>query len=594
MKSFRAARSVIALAWRVARGDLAVLCLTSTATGLTLPVVVWLTKRIINDIASGHGTGLLAGHWIGTAAILGLCFSGLRMFQGLQACRQRSLSETINVHAESNYLRVAAGVDLSYLEDPARRDQMAQAAKSLGGRMATIIQGLAGFWSSILTSAGMLWILLAIDPWLVLLALAFVLVNVPQQRFQALAFHNLYDQFSNKDRQIAYVRFLLTECRPGKEVRAYGLAPHLLWRHRELAAEWSAKVGRMARVQGRWVLGMGLAGAAVMCAAYLIAISGAAAGTITVGGVAAVIGALGGLTGQLAAMSSGLATVGESARFVDDYLKFVGQSPRRQPAPADSSAVPDRLSGGIVFDDVHFSYPGAGGPALRGLSLKIDDGELLAIVGGNGAGKTTLIKLLLRFYDPDHGTIRLGGADLRQTDPEEVRSRIGVLFQDFVTYNFKIRDNIAFGRIERTPTDHAISIASRAAQLSPVIERWPEGLDSRVGQLLHGGHDMSGGELQRLALARLIYRGAEIWVLDEPTSGLDVESEAAVFAEVRNLLHGRIGIIISHRFSTVRMADKIAVMTRGRIAELGTHEELIARRGHYSRLFEMQSSAYSG
>jgi ATP-binding cassette, subfamily B, bacterial len=224
--------------------------------------------------------------------------------------------------------------------------------------------------------------------------------------------------------------------------------------------------------------------------------------------------------------------------------------------------------------------------------LRISRGELLALVGENGAGKSTLVKLLMRFYDPQKGSVRIGGVDLRDVDPDDLRHRIGVLFQDYATYELSIRENVVMGRPDAEVRDERVAQALRDARSEWLVRKMKKGLDSRVGRLFEGGHDLSGGEWQRLALARLMYRAADIWILDEPTSSLDPEAEAGIFAELKANLKGRIGIVISHRFSTVRIADRIAVVADGRVTELGTHEQLLRANGRYAQLFELQAAGY--
>jgi ATP-binding cassette subfamily B protein len=216
----------------------------------------------------------------------------------------------------------------------------------------------------------------------------------------------------------------------------------------------------------------------------------------------------------------------------------------------------------------------------------------MALVGENGAGKSTLVKLLLRFYDADQGSVRVGGVDLKDMDPEALRSRIGVLFQDYASYELSVRENVMMGRPDGGGNDDQVLEALRNSRSEWLVKKMPNGLDSKVGRLFEGGHDLSGGEWQRLALARIMYRDADIWILDEPTSSLDPEAEAAIFAELKENLKGRIGIVISHRFSTVRIADRIAVIADGQVTELGTHDELLRAAGRYAQLFELQAAGY--
>ena len=277
--------------------------------------------------------------------------------------------------------------------------------------------------------------------------------------------------------------------------------------------------------------------------------------------------------------------------FLDDYFSFLSIEPL-VPVPSKPSSIPEIQVQGIEFNNVSFTYPGGTGAALTGLNLHIRKGELMALVGENGAGKSTLIKLLLRFYDVQEGSVSIGGINVKDIAPEELRNRIGVLFQDYATYELSVRENVVIGRPNGTPDDVKVIKALQDARSEWLVNRMPNGLDSKVGRLFEGGHDLSGGEWQRLALARIMYRNADIWILDEPTSSLDPEAEAAIFAELKENLQGRIGIVISHRFSTVRIADRIAVIDDGSVKELGTHKELIAAGKRYAQLFELQASGY--
>ncbi|MGH9578456.1 MAG: ABC transporter ATP-binding protein, partial [Terriglobales bacterium] len=315
------------------------------------------------------------------------------------------------------------------------------------------------------------------------------------------------------------------------------------------------------------------------------------AGTIDPGGIVLVIGAFTTVSGALDQVASTFVSVDQHTTFLDDYFSFLAIEPL-VPVPAQPRSIPSRLDKGVEFDDVSFSYPGGTEPAIAGLNLHIRNGELIALVGENGAGKSTLVKLLLRFYDADQGSVRVGGVNVKDLDPEVLRSRIGVLFQDYASYELSIRENVVMGRPDGKIDDERVMEALRNARSEWLLKKMPKGLDSKVGRLFEGGHDLSGGEWQRLALARIMYRDADIWILDEPTSSLDPEAEAAIFAELKENLKGRIGIVISHRFSTVRIADRIAVVADGRITELGTHEELHAAEGRYAQLFELQAAGY--
>ena len=314
-------------------------------------------------------------------------------------------------------------------------------------------------------------------------------------------------------------------------------------------------------------------------------------GSINPGGVVLVIGAFTSVSGTLSNISSTFVAVDQHTTFLEDYFSFLSVDPLL-PVPAKPQIFDEGIVDGIEFKNVSFSYPGGTEPALKGLNLSIKRGELLALVGENGAGKSTLVKLLLRFYDAQEGSVMVGGIDVKEMKPEELRNRIGVLFQDFVSYELTVRENVMMGRPNGKADDEDVIKALRDSRSEWLVKKMQNGLDSKVGRLFEGGHDLSGGEWQRLALARIMYRNADIWILDEPTSSLDPEAEAAIFAELKENLKGRIGIVISHRFSTVRIADRIAVIEDGRVTELGTHEQLLAAKNRYAALFEIQASGY--
>ena len=335
----------------------------------------------------------------------------------------------------------------------------------------------------------------------------------------------------------------------------------------------------------------GIVTGTILALAYVFVAVRGIEGTISPGAVVLVVGAFTSVSGTLGKISSTFVAVDQHTTFLDDYFSFLAIK-TLLPVPATPRSIPEDSIDEIEFDDVGFTYPGGTEPAVAGLNLHIRKGELMALVGENGAGKSTLIKLLLRFYDVEQGSVKIGGIDVKEMDPQELRNRIGVLFQDYANYELSVRENVMMGRPNGVTDDTKVIKALQDSRSEWLVSKMANGLDSKVGRLFEGGHDLSGGEWQRLALARIMYRNADIWILDEPTSSLDPEAEAAIFAELKENLKGRIGIVISHRFSTVRIADRIAVIDDGRVTELGTHEELIAAGNRYAELFELQASGY--
>lgn len=276
---------------------------------------------------------------------------------------------------------------------------------------------------------------------------------------------------------------------------------------------------------------------------------------------------------------------------MDNLFSFLSLEPQMARAP-HPVAVPERLQRGLEFRNVSFRYPGRDDWALRDVNLTIAPGEKLALVGPNGAGKTTLIKLLTRLYDPTEGQILLDGVDLRDYEPEELRHRIGVIFQDFVKYQLTARENVGFGQIDRLDDAPRVADAAARGGADEVVAELPQGMDTMLGRWFSEGFELSGGQWQKIALSRAFMRDGEVLVLDEPTAALDAEREYEIFQRFRELTEGKIAVLISHRFSTVRMADRIAVIAGGRITELGSHAELVALGGTYARLFEMQAEGY--
>jgi len=425
----------------------------------------------------------------------------------------------------------------------------------------------------------------------VILAVASAAISLALEARITLRLCDLFYKETPEEREREYLGDLLVQPRMTKEVRAYVLADYLLGRHHRLSEELFAFRKRMYRAGSNISTLTGLLTGTTLAIAYLFVAQQGAAGTIGAGGVVLVIGAFTSVSATLTQISATFAAVDQHTTFLDDYFSFLAIEPLVTVRTQAQTLPPGRITG-IEFENVTFSYPGGTEPAVSGLNLHIRPGELLALVGDNVAGKSTLVKLLLRFYDPSAGSIRIGGVDLRSVDPETLRSRIGVLFQDYASYELSVRENVILGRPEAARDDTRVLEALADARSVWLVKKMPKGLDSKVGRLFEGGHDLSGGEWQRLALARIMYRDADIWILDEPTSSLDPEAEAAIFAELKENLKGRIGIVISHRFSTVRIADRIAVIADGHVTELGSHEELLQAQGRYAQLFELQAAGY--
>jgi ATP-binding cassette subfamily B protein len=555
------------------------------------PIAVYLGAVLVNRIASAR---LQALGWQDVLPIiLGLwAATGVQRAIGAYMGYGRNLFvRRVQLEAERRLLEQASKVDLGHFDNSDWHDRLARAKRDVSWRPGDLTWSVLGLSGNIVTIVLMAGLLASLHWVLVFLALMAAILSLVLERRVTARLYEFFYKETPEEREREYLGDLLVQPRTTKEIRAYVLADYLLGRHRDRSEELYRQRELMYRSGTRVSLLTGLVTGTALALAYLFVAIEGVSGTIDPGGVVLVIGAFTSVSGTLGNISSTFVAVDQHTTFLEDYFSFLAVG-RLIPVAERPREVPNTFEAGIEFDNVTFTYPGGTEPAVKDLDLHIRGGELIALVGENGAGKSTLIKLLLRFYDPSDGAIRVGGADLRELDPESWRSRIGVLFQDFASYELSVRENVRMGRPGQIADDGKVLSALEDARSDWLLKKMPKGLDAKVGRLFEGGHDLSGGEWQRLALARIMYRDADIWILDEPTASLDPEAEAAIFAELKEILRGRIGIVISHRFSTVRIADRIAVIEDGKVSELGTHEELLKARGRYAHLFELQAAGY--
>jgi ATP-binding cassette subfamily B protein len=584
-------RKGMALAWAASPRSLLRYSLMGMASATMPPIAVFLGASLVNRIAEARVQSL--GFKDLLPIVIGLWMAaGVQRAVGAYMGYGRNLFvRRVQLEAERRLLAQASKVDIGHFDNSDWHDRLARAKRDVSWRPGDLTWSVLGLSGNIVTIVLMASLLASLHYLLVILALAAAALSLALERQITSRLYEFFYKETPEEREREYMGDLLAQSRTTKEIRAYVLADYLLGRHGKLSEDLFKQREQMYRSATRISLLTGLVTGTTLALAYAFVAVQGVAGAIDPGGVVLVIGAFTSVSGTLGQISSTFVAVDQHTTFLDDYFSFLSIEPL-VPAPAKPRSVPNRLSDGIEFDNVTFSYPGGTEPAVAGLSLRIRSGELIALVGENGAGKSTLVKLLLRFYDADQGSVRVGGVDLKDLNPETLRSRIGVLFQDYASYELTIRDNVVMGRPDVEVNDERVMEALRDSRSEWLVKKMSNGLDSKVGRLFEGGHDLSGGEWQRLALARIMYRDADIWILDEPTSSLDPEAEAAIFAELKENLRGRIGIVISHRFSTVRIADRIAVIADGRVTELGAHEELLAAEGRYAQLFELQAAGY--
>ena len=555
------------------------------------PVTVWLGAVLVDKIAESKLHPLEFNDLLPILIGLWVAFIIQRTIGSYIGYGRNLYVRRVELEAERRLLAKASKVDLGHFDNSDWHDRLARAKRDVSWRPGDLTWSVLGLSGNIITIILMAGLLASLNWLLVVLALATSLLSLLIESRVTTRLYKYFYQETPEERERNYIGDLLIQPRTTKEIKAYVLADYLLGKHKNISDQLFKQRAKMYQSGVRISMISGLVTGTTLALAYLFVALRGVEGTIEPGGVVLVIGAFSSVAGALGMISSTFVAVDQHTRFLDDYFSFL-KIEALIPVPAKPLTLPEGKIDGISFQNISFHYPGGHGEAVENLSLNIRSGELMALVGENGAGKSTLVKLLLRFYDVQKGAVKIGGVDVKDMDPETLRSRIGVLFQDYATYELSVRENVMLGWPYDKADDEKVMKALKDSRSEWLVKKMANGLDSKVGRLFEGGHDLSGGEWQRLALARIMYRNADIWILDEPTSSLDPEAEASIFAELKENLKGRIGIVISHRFSTVRIADRIAVIDEGHIKELGTHHELLTAGNTYARLFELQASGY--
>ena len=500
------------------------------------------------------------------------------------------LSERFTNATSVRLMEHAATLDLEDFEDSELQDSLDRARRQTMGRM-TLMTQLFGQAQDAVTVVSFAAGLVVYAPWLIVLLLVALLpAFIGEAHFNALNY-SLNFAWTPERRELEYVRQTGASVETAKEVKIFGLSGFLIARYRRLADGFYAANRKLAIGRAGWGSLLTALGTLGYYVAYAYIAWRTVRGEFSIGDLTFLAGSFRRLRNLLEGLLTGFSTVAGQALYLDDLYSFFEIEPEIV-SPPDPKPFPVPIREGFVFEDVGFRYPGAERWAVRNLSVHLRAGEVLALVGENGAGKTTLVKLLARLYDPDEGRILLDGVDLREYDLDVLRSQVGVIFQDFGRYHLTAADNIAVGRIEAREDRERIRQAARRSLADEVIERLPQGYDQVIGKRFRTGVDLSGGEWQKVAIARAYMRDAQLLILDEPTAALDARAEFEVFQRFKDLSADKTAVLISHRFSSVRMADRILVMNEGRFEALGTHEELMAQRGRYAELFELQAAGY--
>jgi len=590
------------LIWRTSRLLTLSTLLLRFVRALVPVVTLYIGKLIIDEVILLAGlpgapstltewlaSGLLArlGWLLGIELILAIVAD---LLGRLVSLIDSLLSEKFTNATSIRLMEHAATLDLEDFEDSELQDRLDRARRQTMGRT-TLMTQLFGQAQDLLTIATFAAGLIFYAPWLIpLLLIALVPAFLGEAHFNAQSYSLNYSRTPER-RELDYVRQTGASVETAKEVKIFGLNSFLIQRYLRLATDFYHANRRLAVRRAAWGSALTSIGTIGYYVAYAYIVWRTLAGEFTIGDLTFLAGSFRRLRNLLESMLIGFSQMAGQALYLDDLFSFFEIEPEIR-SPVNPRAFPKPIREGFVFDDVGFRYPGADRWAVRHLSFTLQPGEVLALVGENGAGKTTLVKLLSRLYDPDEGTILLDGHDLREYDLDEVRANMGVIFQDFVRYQMTAAENIAVGSIGEIADRDRIMDAARRSLAHEMIERLPGGYDQMVGKRFRSGVDLSGGEWQKIAIARAYMRDAQLLILDEPTAALDARAEFEVFQRFKELSHRRSAVLISHRFSSVRMADRILVMADGEIEAVGTHEELLAQRGRYAELFELQAAGY--
>jgi len=576
------------------RGALAIGALTLVAA-LLPAALAWVGKLIVDGVVTAARSGAPADRERVLALVLlelGLMAANLvvgRLLGLLRELLRTHLGNRIN----EAILEKALSLELRHFEDASVYDKMQNARREASSRPLSLVMQAFAVGQNAVTLAALSALLWHLSPWsVVVIVAASVPAFVAEARLSAESFR-VNTWRAPEGRRLNYLEWILTRDSHVKEVKLFDLGPLVLSRYRELFRKFFDEDRRLAFRRLAYGIAFGLLSLAAFYGMYVLVAGRAARGEITVGDMTLYLVVFRQGQSSFQGILTSIGAMYEDSLYMSNLFAYLaiptlGEAPRAVPP----LTVPRGRPLEIVFDDVSFRYPGRAEWALERVSLRLAPGEKLGLVGENGAGKSTLVKLLLRLYDPTEGRVLYGGVDIRDMDPRDLRSRIGAVFQDFVRYQFTAAENIGLGSPEHVNDRVRVEEAARRAGALSLIEALPSGLDTVLGGWFEAGHEISAGQWQKLAVARAFMRDAEVLVLDEPTASIDAEAEHELFQKFRSLAAERTAIVISHRFSTVRIADRIAVLKAGRLEELGTHRELLERGGRYAHLFSLQAAGY--
>ncbi|MBV9769517.1 MAG: ABC transporter ATP-binding protein [Bryobacterales bacterium] len=580
---------VLRLVWEAAPAVVSTGIALRVISALIPLAILAVTKAIINILEAKH-TGTIPPQmwWLLTAEFL-LAAANLVLGRSIDYTDAR-LADEFTREVSLRLIQHATKLDLATFEDPGFHDVLERARQQATDRIG-MLNSMGRLLLQSITLVSLSVGVIFYYPWVFVLLVACIVPALMGESHFAFLGYALAHEITPVRREVDYLRIIGTSKENAKEVKLFGLGGHLHDRYAALTGHIIGKNIKLTRRRLLWGSVFAVIGSLGYYGSYVFLVLQALRGRIDVATFIFLTGAIAGSSAQLQGVFSLFSHISDQALFLTDLVEFLKVEPNIQSRP-NALPAPRSMQEGFDFRSVSFHYPGSSRLILKNLNFRLNPGEHIALVGENGQGKTTLVKLLARLYDPTDGVIYLDGVDLRDYSVEDLHKEIGVIFQDFVRYDMLARMNIGVGRIDSADNDEALWTAAKKSGADSLLGRLPNGLDQMLGRRFEGGVDLSGGEWQKFALARAYLRDAQVLILDEPTAALDAVAESEVFARFADLSRGKMALLISHRFSTVRTSDRIVVLEGGQIHEEGTHEQLVASGGRYASLFELQAASY--
>jgi ATP-binding cassette subfamily B protein len=591
MSALRNVRPLIRMVWETSPSLVLASAVFRLLRALLPLAMLWVSKLIIDAVVGwiSRGSGSLPAIWKLVALELALAIASDVLGRANTLC-DSLLGDRFTNRVSVKLMEHATKLDLAQFEDPVFYDKLDRARRQTTGRLG-LLASLLNICQDMLTLVSLSTGLIVFSPWLLVLLVAAVIpAFLGETHFTSLTYSILYRRTPER-RRLDYLRFLGASSQSAKEVKIFGLGSHLSKHYDEVSEAIYLENKEIAIKRASLGSLLNLVSTGGYYGAYAVVLTRTLAGAVSLGSFTFLTGAFNRSRAYIERILSGFNDISEQAVFLKDLFEFFDMEPTIR-TQLHSLPAPRPIRRGFEFRNVAFAYPGRADNVVQNINFELHHHEKIALIGENGAGKTTLVKLLARLYDPTEGKILLDGIDLREYDVEDLRKEIGVIFQDYMRYDLSVAENIGFGKVEALHEQARVEIAAEKSLAKSVIDRLPNGYDQMVGRRFEGGVDLSGGEWQKIALARAYMRDAQVLILDEPTATLDARAEYEVFRRFADLTFERMAVLISHRFSTVRMADRILVLANGSIHEQGTHEQLLGLGGRYAELFELQAAGY--